>query len=307
MNGSFVAGAFDHQPDLLARLHNLVRQLHRSDIRTPTALIAKMIGDQNAAMMFVRLLHWFPRSRKAGGWVYKSWRDWNAECNLSQAQVKRVHGNGFLETIGIERKTMKANGTPTVHYRMDESRLVERLAEFLEVLPLRIENWMRPEKPNRDGQFNLSNEADKNQCNWSNQLHSSGENRPMVSAKDTQSITDSDSQTKQHKDSPNIQHNAHAAVVVGNETAEKENLLQSLEKLGIPHFKVNQFIERHGQKRVADVLKYTKDRECNNPAGYIIRAIENNWTLRSEPIKEIFACRDGKSYITGKYAEFIEH
>lgn len=307
MNGSIAAGTHDHQPDLLARLHNVVHQLNRSDIRTPLALIAKVLGDQNAAIMCIRLLHWFPRSRKAGGWVYKSWRDWNAECNLSQAQVKRVHANGFLETIGIERKTMKANGTPTMHYRIDETRLVERLAEFLGVVPFRIQNWMRPERPNQDGQSNLSNEADPNQCNWSNHLDSSDVNRPMISAKDTKSITDSDSHTKQHKESTDLQHNMHAAVVVCAETAEKENLLRSLEKLGITHFKVNQLIERHGQKQVVDAFNYTKDRNFNNPAGYIIRAIENNWNLRSEPIKEIFAYPDGKSYITGKYAEFIEH
>ncbi len=123
MNGYSVSGALDRQSDLLARLQNVVRQLNRPDIRTVSALIGKVIGDQNAGLMAVRLLHWFPRSKKAGGWVYKSWRDWNAKCNLSQAQVKRVHGKGFLEMIGIERTIMKANGTPTVHYRLDENIL----------------------------------------------------------------------------------------------------------------------------------------------------------------------------------------
>ena len=124
MNGYFATGALDRQPDLLARLQNVVRQLNRPDIRTVSALIAKVIGDQNAGLMAVRLLHWFPKAKKIGGWVYKSWRDWNAECNLSQAQVKRVHGKGFLEMIGIERTIMKANGTPTVHYRLDENQLI---------------------------------------------------------------------------------------------------------------------------------------------------------------------------------------
>ena len=110
MNGYSVAGNLDRQPDLLARLQNVVRQLNRPDIRTVSSLISKAVGDQNAGLMAVRLLHWFPRAKKIGGWVYKSWRDWNAECNLSQAQVKRVHSNGFLETIGIERTIMKANG-----------------------------------------------------------------------------------------------------------------------------------------------------------------------------------------------------
>jgi hypothetical protein len=96
MNGYSTVGVLDHQPDLLACLQNVVRELNRPDIRTVSALIVKVIGDQNAGLMAVRLLHWFPRSKKVGGWVYKTWRNWNAECNLSQAQVKRVHGKGFL-------------------------------------------------------------------------------------------------------------------------------------------------------------------------------------------------------------------
>ncbi len=72
MNGYSAAGALDRQPDLLARLQNVVRQLNRSDIRTVSALIAKVIGDQNGGLMAVRLLHWFPRAKKIGGWVYKS-------------------------------------------------------------------------------------------------------------------------------------------------------------------------------------------------------------------------------------------
>jgi hypothetical protein len=83
-----------------------------------------VLGDRNAGQMVVRLLHWFPKVKKLGGWVYKSWRDWNAECNLSQAQFKRVHRKVVLESIGIERTIMKANGTPTVHLPLDDMLIV---------------------------------------------------------------------------------------------------------------------------------------------------------------------------------------
>src|SRR5688572_19767287 len=191
MNGYCEAGAIDRQPDLLAHLQNVVRQLNRSDIRTVSALIAKALGDQNAALMCVRLLHWFPRAKNAGGWVYKSWRDWNAECNLSQAQVKRVHSKGLLAAIGIERKTMKPNGTPTVHYRLDETQLVNRLAAFLEVLPLQIQLWMGSETPNENSQAHPSYEAVSDQLDERNQPILLGEDEPMNTAENAQSITDS--------------------------------------------------------------------------------------------------------------------
>src|SRR6185369_16822029 len=196
MNGYSADGNLDRQPDLLARLQNVVRQINRPDIRTVSALIAKAIGDQNAGLMAVRLLHWFPKSKKAGGWVYKSWRDWNAECNLSQAQVKRVHGKGFLELIGIERTIMKANGTPTVHYRLDENILVEKLAKFLDMMPLRIKMWMWVDPPNEDGQSRTSEGADIDQCNDPNQTEELGEHEPVYSAESAQSIKDSDLQIK---------------------------------------------------------------------------------------------------------------
>ncbi|MBA3871463.1 MAG: hypothetical protein H0X30_20150 [Anaerolineae bacterium] len=302
-----MAGALDRQPDLLARLQNVIRQINRPDIRTVSALIAKAIGDQNGGLMAVRLLHWFPRSKKADGWVYKSWRDWNAECNLSQSQVKRVHGKGFLETIGIERTIMKANGTPTMHYRLDENQLVQRLAEFLEVMPLRIKLWMCPEMPNEDSQSRSSQQADSNQLNEQNQPVSFDENEPIHSAESAKSITDSDSQIRQHNNYEDTQHNSYSVAVVDTEREEKNEIIQSLEKLGISYLKAKEFIEKYGRKRIAEVVEHAQEQKCTNPAGYVIRALKENWTFWSKPKKDDYAYDDGKRYITGKYAAFIKH
>jgi hypothetical protein len=46
---------------------------------------------------------------------------------------------------------------------------------------------------------------------------------------------------------------------------------------------------------------------CTNPAGYIIRALMEDWTFWSQSQKEDYAYDDGKRYITGKYAAFIQH
>jgi hypothetical protein len=307
MNDYSKAGTLDRQPDLLARLQNVVRQGNRSDIRTVPALMAKVIGDQNAGLMAVRLLHWFPCSKKIGGWVYKSWRDWNAECNLSQAQVKRVHGKGFLEMIGIERTIMKANGTPTVHYRLDENQLVQRLAEFLDVMPLRMKMWMWTEAPNEVSQSSPSHEAGSDQLNEHNQPDSFGEEEPIHSAESAKSITDSDLQTKQQTNYQTIQHNSYPVAVVDIESEKKKEILQSLGKLGIGYFKATEFIEKYGNKRVSEVVNHAKDQECTNPAGYIVRALTEKWTFWSKPEKDEYPYDDGKKYITGKYAAFINH
>ncbi len=307
MNGYSAAGVLDRQSDLLARIQNVVRELNRPDIRTVSALVAKAIGDQNGGLMAVRLLHWFPRSKKVGGWVYKSWRDWNAECNLSQAQVKRVHGKGFLEAIGIERTIMKANGTPTVHYRLDEHQLVQRLAEFLEIMPLRIKMWMWTETPNEDGQSSPSQQAVSDQLDEPDRPDSFGEDEPVHSSESAKSITDSNSQTRQHNNYQTIQHNSYSVAVVDTESEEKKEILVSLGNFGVEYLKAKQLIEKYGHKRVAEVVEHTKDQDRKNPAGYIIRALEEKWTFWSKSEKEDYPYDDGKRYITGKYAAFIHH
>jgi hypothetical protein len=307
MNGYSAAGAIDRQPDLLARLQNVVRQLNRSDIRTVSVLIAKALGDQNAALMCVRLLHWFPRAKKAGGWVYKSWRDWNAECNLSQSQVKRVHLKGFLEAIGIERKTMKANGTPTVHYRLDETQLVNKLAAFLDVQALQIQLWMSSETPNENSQSHPSHQADSDQLNERNQTHSLGEDAPMNTAENAQSITDSHLQLRQQNNRQTTQHNHFSVAVVSDENHDKKKVLQSLEKLGVNAFSAKQLIEKHGEKRIAEVIEHTIARKSANPAGYVIQALKDQWILCSKPPHTDYAYQNGQDYITGPFADFIEH
>ena len=85
--------------------------------------------------------------------------------------MKRVHGNGFLEAIGIERTIMKANGTPTVHYRLDETKLIHRLAEFLDIMFLHIQNWMCPQSPDEDGQTHQLDKSESDQFNERNGAH----------------------------------------------------------------------------------------------------------------------------------------
>ncbi len=91
------------------------------------------------------------------------------------------------------------------------------------------------------------------------------------------------------------------------ESEEKKEILQSLGKLGIGYLKAKELIEKHGHKRVAEVVQHTKDQHRKNPAGYIIRALAENWTFWSKSEKDNYPYDDGKRYITGKYAAFINH
>ena len=88
---------------------------------------------------------------------------------------------------------------------------------------------------------------------------------------------------------------------------KKKEILQSLGKLGISYLKAKKLIEKHGQKRIAEVAKHARDQECKNPAGYVIRALKENWTFYVATEAEDYACGNGLAYISGKYAAFIQH
>jgi hypothetical protein len=94
---------------------------------------------------------------------------------------------------------------------------------------------------------------------------------------------------------------------VGSEKGGKEIILQSLGKLGINAFSAKQLIEKHGQKRVEEVVEHTLTRKPTHPAGYVIRALKDQWTLCSKPTHTDYAYQNGQAYITGPFADFIEH
>ena len=116
---------------------------------------------------------------------------------------------------------MKANGTPTVHYRLDENKLIEKLAKYLNTMPLRIKLWMWVDKPNEEGQSRPSEEADLDQPDDLDQSNPVGEDEPIHSAESAQSITDSDSQARQYNNDQDIQHNSYSAAVVDIESEKK--------------------------------------------------------------------------------------
>lgn len=119
--------------NLNVSLRSLIQSLGRDDVKTVRSLVVQMTNDLSAGLMAEHLISWLPYSKKAGGWVYKSWRDWQAECGISQNVIARVRRAGILESIGFEVARKKANGAPTLHYRLNMSRFVQAVANFLQV------------------------------------------------------------------------------------------------------------------------------------------------------------------------------
>lgn len=95
----------------------------------PTEFV-RYTGSSDAALFLNQVLYWTDRATMPNGWFWKTYEDWKREIFLSEYQVRKAArllvAKGVLET-----KLKKANGNPTVHYRL----VVEKFSEsFLEHL-----------------------------------------------------------------------------------------------------------------------------------------------------------------------------
>lgn len=95
----------------------------------PRAYLDWLDGDHVAALMFSQILYWTERTDDEDGWIYKSSKQWHDELAISTYQQKRAVKK--LEVAGVETTLKKANGAPTVHYRINQAVFSKWIMEKL--------------------------------------------------------------------------------------------------------------------------------------------------------------------------------
>ena len=90
----------------------------------------EMLGDFNTAAFLNQLIFWSDKTRRKDGYFYKTYTEWNEELLLSEYQVRRsakiLKEQGFINT-----KLKKANGSPTLHYKVNMDKLSESILKKL--------------------------------------------------------------------------------------------------------------------------------------------------------------------------------
>lgn len=80
--------------------------------------LARVLGGIEAAIYLQQLYFWSDKGSRSDGFIYKTKDDIEAETTLTRRQQdpirKRLEALGLLET-----KLVKANGSPTLHYRLN--------------------------------------------------------------------------------------------------------------------------------------------------------------------------------------------
>ncbi len=77
-------------------------------------------GDIPTALLLSQLLYWTDKTKRPDGYIYKSYKEWKSELCISERQVKRASDKLKKEGI-LETKIKKANGAPTLHYRLKKN------------------------------------------------------------------------------------------------------------------------------------------------------------------------------------------
>ncbi|MCB9458702.1 MAG: hypothetical protein H6670_03555 [Anaerolineaceae bacterium] len=281
--------------DWLGILRQLVCTLNRPDIRSLDAFLSKLTGDANTALMLLRLLYWTPKSKREG-WIYKSWRDWNAECNLSQSQIKRVHSLNLLETVGIVREIRKANGVPTMHYRLDPVAFLRQVGEYLGINLEQLEA--------------LSGLSLTDQSARPEQPIPEDDSRPTELVETAKPLTDINLQAI-HSDNTNTQTTASVDDEFDStELAETNLLLLDLVDIGFDLITSHCLVSRYENRDIQQALNRAREAEAFNPPGFILTSLRDTWNvsgkLCSKSKPSLASLEDGKRYAEGKYAEFIE-
>lgn len=86
----------------------------------------RLTGHLPSALLLSQLVFWCDKGVDPAGWIYKTYDAWQDEIGLSRDQAMRAKRR--LESLQLIKTTVKkANGNPTVHYRVLEHNLLKSL------------------------------------------------------------------------------------------------------------------------------------------------------------------------------------
>lgn len=90
----------------------------------------ELTNDYPTAALLNQMIFWSDKTKRRDGFFYKTYKDWEEETFLSEYQVRRA--SKALKKLGfLETKLKKANGSPTLHYKLDMDVLSESIMNKL--------------------------------------------------------------------------------------------------------------------------------------------------------------------------------
>jgi DnaD/phage-associated family protein len=101
----------------------------QDNIISAPKLYVRYTGDITSAILLNQIVFFSDKSKRTDGFFYKSYKEWEEESCLSERQVR--YAAKKLKDMGIiDTKLMKANGAPTVHYKLLFDKFAESILTF---------------------------------------------------------------------------------------------------------------------------------------------------------------------------------
>lgn len=97
----------------------------QANILTIPRMFIKITGDLNSGLLLNQIIYWTGKGyNKETGAFYKTYREWEEEIGLGKNQVE--YSKKRLEKLQlIDTMVLRAEGSPTVHYKLNYKKLVE--------------------------------------------------------------------------------------------------------------------------------------------------------------------------------------
>lgn len=89
----------------------------------------KFANDANTGIFLAQLIYWCDKGKRKDGYIYKTTKEWEKELGLNEYRIRKARNT--LEDMGIlKTKVKKANGNPTVHYKINRKAFVDAFLEY---------------------------------------------------------------------------------------------------------------------------------------------------------------------------------
>ncbi|MGH2319355.1 conserved phage C-terminal domain-containing protein [Planococcus sp. SE5232] len=98
----------------------------QENVFTVPRIYVQYTGDLTTAILLNQIVFYSDKSKRTDGFFYKTYDEWEQEICLSKRQVS--YSTEKLKALGVvETKIKRANGAPTVHYKLDYDKLVDSI------------------------------------------------------------------------------------------------------------------------------------------------------------------------------------
>jgi hypothetical protein len=101
--------------------------------------IMRYTSNLSTAVFLGQLIYWCDKGKSPDGYIFKTYQEWTQETLLSQYQIRKATKK--LVAMGIlHTKKRKANGSPTIYYKLDRHAFTHAFFNFLRMESENISN-----------------------------------------------------------------------------------------------------------------------------------------------------------------------